>query len=299
MSRRGISVAFGDAPHALLRFSFDAGADAGAIVIACPRIAGPVFPESWCADTMAFSAVAIEIDENNGDIERAAREGYAQLLGRVRGSAHPYLIRVWNYFDAINEGEGDAERYRRFCIGRAAAVDAAFNSPPPAATGIGHPHHTGKLHLVALCSAAPGIALENPRQVPAWTYPRDYGPVAPGFSRGALAGEGEALRLLASGTASIVGHRSLHEGDAAAQTQEALLNLEALLQQGNKTSGRRFELRGCEALRVYLRDPADLAGVAAALERSGIPTSAQVFLHGDICRRELAMELEGVFAPEP
>ena len=115
----------------------------------------------------------------------------------------------------------------RHGLGRAAAVDAAFNDPPPAATGIGHAHRTGHVQLVALCAAAPAIALENPRQMPAWRYPRDYGPVSPGFSRGALLGEG--ARLLASGTASIVGHRSLHEGDVRAQTREALANLDALL----------------------------------------------------------------------
>jgi hypothetical protein len=40
--------------------------------------------------------------------------------------------------------------------------------------------------VIALCSRAPAIALENPRQTPAWQYPREYGPVSPGFSRGAL-----------------------------------------------------------------------------------------------------------------
>ncbi|MFN3368900.1 MAG: hypothetical protein ACK4ZX_05785, partial [Thermus sp.] len=49
---------------------------------------------------------------------------YRTLLAAARPGPRPYLIRVWNYLGAINAGEGDAERYRRFCVGRDAAVDA-------------------------------------------------------------------------------------------------------------------------------------------------------------------------------
>lgn len=295
MTATPLHVAFGKSADAVLRFSFDGESDA--IAVHCPRLAGPALTENWLGDASVCSTIVLSIPETDGDIETAAREGYRQLLERLRGSSHPHLIRIWNYLDAINEGEGDAERYRRFCVGRAAAIDAAAQSgPPPAATAIGHPHRSGQLHLIALCGAEPAVALENPRQMPAWAYPRDYGPVSPGFSRGALIGAGNGLRLLASGTASIVGHRSLHPGDAAAQMREALENLAALLQQAHRTSGRVFQPEQCEALRVYLRNPADLPAVAATLATSAIPQAAIVFLHGDICRRELLVELEGVFA---
>ena len=295
MTATPLHVAFGKSADAVLRFSFDGESDA--IAVHCPRLAGPALTENWLGDASVCSTIVLSIPETDGDIETAAREGYRQLLERLRDSGHPHLIRIWNYLDAINEGEGDAERYRRFCVGRAAAIDAAaLDGPPPAATAIGHPYRSGQLHLIALCGAEPALALENPRQMPAWTYPRDYGPVSPGFSRGALIGEGDNLRLLASGTASIVGHRSLHPGDAVAQMHEALENLAALLQQAHRTSGRSFQPERCEALRVYLRDPADLPAITAVLAASNIPQSAIVFLHGDICRRELLVELEGVFA---
>ena len=173
MSR--LQVGFSHAPEALLRFSFD-GSDA-ATGVACPRLAGPEMPEVWSGESADLAMVCIEVEERDGDVESAAREAYGRLLAQVRSSAHPYLIRIWNYLDAINEGEGDGERYRHFCLGRAAAVDAAFNDPPPAATGIGHAYRTGVVQVIALCSTRPAIALENPRQMPAWRYPRDYGPV--------------------------------------------------------------------------------------------------------------------------
>jgi chorismate lyase/3-hydroxybenzoate synthase len=143
------------------------------------------------------------------------------------------------------------------------------------------------------------MALENPRQTPAWSYPRDYGPVAPGFSRGALLGaDSRTPRLLASGTASIVGHISQHVGDVAEQLRESLRNLDALLAVGSERSGRVFSMRGCEALRVYLRNREDLPSMQNLIAASGLPGDRVLYLRGDVCRRELDVELEGVFAAE-
>ncbi len=229
------------------------------------------------------------------DAAPPAEAAYRRLLAAARPSAHPYLIRIWNYFGAINAGEGDDERYRRFCVGRNAAVDAMFRDPPPAATAIGAPDPSTPLSVVALCSAQPAIALENPRQTPAWQYPREYGPVPPGFSRGAVLRDGDGATLLASGTASIVGHVSLHAGDVVAQLDESLANLHVLLDEGSQRSGERFRMEGLQALRVYLRDAEALPSVQARLAAAGVPLARVAFMHGDVCRRELDVELEGVF----
>lgn len=229
------------------------------------------------------------------DVAAAAEAAYRQLLATARPSAHPYLIRIWNFLGAINVGEGDTERYRRFCVGRNAAVDAMFRDPPPAATAIGVPDAGAPLTLVALCSDRPGIALENPRQTPAWEYPREYGPVPPGFSRGAVLRDDDGALLLASGTASIVGHVSQHRGDVLAQLDESLVNLGVLLEEGQRRSGVSFDLDGLQALRVYLRSTAALDAVQSRLDALGLPLARVAFLRGDICRRELDVEIEGVF----
>ena len=312
-----LRITHGECDGALIRFAF--GADAppdDPLRVPCARLAGPADGESWWAGALSetadtcgaawahgdqYAMVALRVDEamdeRGGDIERAAEHAYQRLITCVRPSNHPYLLRIWNYFPAINEGEGDAERYRRFCVGRARGVDGAFNDPPPAATAIGASEATGAVQVIALCSRAPAIALENPRQTPAWRYPREFGPVSPGFSRGALLdADGEQPRLLASGTASIVGHVSQHVGDVGAQLRESLANLQALLDEGSARCGRQFAFEGCEALRVYLREPVDLAEARAVIEASALPADRVVYLHGDVCRRELAVELEGVFA---
>lgn len=289
-----LRVEFADVP-ADLRFVFVDGYD-DAVRVHCARLAGSPWPECWHLHD-GYRVVCVEQTESTGDIAAATSSAYAALIDRVRGSAHPHLLRIWNYLGAINAGDGDAERYRRFCIGRAAAVDATFNLQPPAATAIGHDDGVGMLQVVALCGRAPAIALENPRQTPAWNYPRQHGPVSPGFSRGALlAADGTSPRLLASGTASIVGHVSLHVGNVGEQLRESLRNLEALLAAGSKVAGRHFGLRDCEALRVYLRRADDLPQAQALIAASELPADRAVYLRGDVCRRELDVELEGVFA---
>lgn len=234
----------------------------------------------------------------DADPAAATEALYRALFAAVRPSAQPFLIRLWNFFGAINAGTGDDERYRRFCVGRDAAADAMFRDPPPAATAIGAPTADAPLSVVALCSTRPAIALENPRQTPAWQYPREHGPVAPGFSRGAVLRDEEGALLLASGTASIVGHVSLHAGDVLAQLDESLDNLQVLLEEGSRRGGECFRPEGLQALRVYLREPAALAAVEARLIGRGWPAGRIAFLQGDICRRELDIEIEGVFGAD-
>ena len=308
-----LRITHAECDGALIRFAF--GGDAAPddpLRIPCARLAGPDGGEWWWAGEISESAdtcgaawahgeqyamVALSVAEAEGDVEAAAAHAYQRLITCARPSNHPYLIRIWNYFPAINEGDGDAERYRRFCVGRARGVDGAFNDPPPAATAIGASEATGAVQVIALCSRSPAIALENPRQTPAWRYPREFGPVSPGFSRGALLdADGAQPRLLASGTASIVGHVSQHIGDVGAQLRESLANLQALLDEGSAKAGRAFSFAGCEALRVYLREPVDLAEAQLVMSASGLPSDRVVYLHGEVCRRELAVELEGVFA---
>lgn len=262
----------------------------------CTYLAGNTAAECWhMGPDYAFLALHLE---ETGDLVADTRNIYARLLAEVRASAHPFLIRIWNYFADINAGDEDAERYRQFCVGRAQAVDAEFNNPPPAATAIGAARSDG-LHVIALCSRQPAVALENPRQTPAWQYPRQYGKVSPSFSRGALLdADSEHLLLLASGTASIVGHASVHVGDVAEQCRESLHNLRALLDEGEQRSGVPFAFAQCRALRVYIRDPQQLHAVRTVFDASGIPPEHIVYLHGEVCRRELAVELEGVFATD-
>ena len=239
----------------------------------------------WSAGA-GWRFVAVEVMETPaGGIEAASEDAYRLLLDHVAGCPEPQLLRIWNYLGAINEGEGDRERYRLFCNGRARGLAANGVAAYPAATAIGHHGPRELLQVYALCGREPGNALENPRQVSAWRYPREYGPTAPSFARAMELPRGG---LAISGTAAVIGHASHHHHDVAAQADEAFANLETLLQ--------RADMRAFDAsspLKVYIRNPAEAAAVEAALARHLDPSVPRLLLQGDICRRELLVEIDG------
>ncbi|HTL15082.1 MAG TPA: pteridine-dependent deoxygenase [Thermomonas sp.] len=231
-----------------------------------------------------------------GDAADAAAEAYARLQAALAASAYPHPLRIWNYLDAITEGEGDAERYRRFCVGRARGIGRVLAPAElPAATAIGHPARTRRLQLYWLAAATPGTPLENPRQVQAWRYPRQYGPQAPGFARALLPASG-AMPLLLSGTAAVVGHASQHGDSLEAQLDEVLANLRSLVATARALRPALAAEPGpASRLKVYVRDAAALARVDALLQ-ARLPAAPRIVLHGHVCRRELAVEIDGVHA---
>jgi chorismate lyase/3-hydroxybenzoate synthase len=121
--------------------------------------------------------------------------------------------------------------------------------------------------------------------VSAYHYPRAHGPVSPSFSRAMIAPD---RTVLVSGTASIVGHASQHEGDAQAQLTETLRNLAAVTAHAGV---RRDSARRQDLLKVYVRDPTLVPMIAERL-REVHPGAAPIFFAGDICRRELLLEIE-------
>jgi hypothetical protein len=94
-----------------------------------------------------------------------------------------------------------------------------------------------------------------------------------------------------SGTASIVGHRSLHAGDVAAQTRETLANIEALLAETNRSTGGRFTPASL-ACKVYVRHPTDLPIIQAQIQAKLGTALRAMYLKADICREDLLMEIE-------
>lgn len=248
----------------------------------------------WSSDAQLLFG-AIEVEEGADGIEAAARHAYARLVAFTRGSRTPHLLRIWNYLDAITVGQGDAERYRAFCIGRAAGLGDFDARTLPAATAIGRCDGARVVQVYWLAAHAPGTPVENPRQVSAYHYPRQYGPQPPSFARAMLAADGSAMPLLLSGTAAVVGHASMHEGELLAQVDETFANFDALLHMARARCPALPPRFGAGTrLKVYVRDRADLPLVAAALDRRFGDTVPRMLLHAAICRRELAVEIDGV-----
>jgi len=237
----------------------------------------------------------IEVEEGESGIVEAAAHAYERLTGFVRDSDTPHLLRIWNYLDAITQGDGDAERYRQFCVGRARGLGAFDATQLPAATAIGRCDDARVLQIYWLSAAAPGIPVENPRQVSAYRYPRSYGPQPPSFARAMLPPTAHQAPLLLSGTASVVGHASQHADALLAQLEETFANFDALLGAARLSQPTLPASFGAGTrLKVYVRDRGDLDAVDAALQARFGDRVPRILLHAAICRRELCVEIDGV-----
>ncbi|HYG05278.1 MAG TPA: pteridine-dependent deoxygenase [Stenotrophomonas sp.] len=274
---------------------------------------GPGLAEVWRGDTPALTGRsddgiawaengtlqfgAIVIDEHPGlDIEAASALAYARMSHFIAERGYAHALRIWNYFDALTEGDGDQERYRRFCVGRVRGLGRVEEGRLPAATCIGSFGGPRQLLVYWLAARSPGLAVENPRQVSAYRYPRQYGPQSPSFARAMLPPAGSQAPLLLSGTASIVGHATAHHGNVRAQLEEILVNIEALRSEAaQRAPGLAADMDDPGTLlKVYVRDRDAVPVVAAALDERFGQRVPRVLLHAEVCRRELAVEIEGV-----
>jgi chorismate lyase/3-hydroxybenzoate synthase len=234
------------------------------------------------------------LEEEHGGLQEAAEAAYRKLVEFQRRQPQRHLLRIWNHLHAINEGDGDLERYRQFCIGRSRGLGDMKREQLPAGTAVGRRDRAGMLQVCWMAGRQPGRPVGNPRQIHAYEYPRKYGPAPPSFARAMLLPNGE---LIVSGTASIVGHESLHGGDLEAQIDETLTNLRELCRAGDRMMEKvpRVDRDDASvAVKVYLRCsdavPADriLSGFKG--------TKNLLMLEADICRKELLVEIECTWA---
>lgn len=266
---------------ALAVIAFGTPAPGALLTLPIPQLGERTMVEVWRGEPgadLTFGALSC----NDADPERAASCVFDRLIERARGAGFPHLLRVWNHVRDINLVEGGLERYRSFCRGRHDAFvrhGYTMHGDLPAASAVGMA--TGGVTTYFAASRTPAVAIENPRQVPAYDYPPQYGPRSPSFSR-ATAGAG---LVFVSGTASVVGHETEHPGDIAAQLEETLVNLEAVL----GAAGAR-ELA---VAKVYVRRAEDYPLIARRLEEA-MPRTQKMFLRADLCREDLLVEIDGV-----
>ncbi|WP_308389608.1 hypothetical protein [Acidithiobacillus sp. AMEEHan] len=234
-----------------------------------------------------------QVDTEGSGLANVTEDAYHALFSAVHFQKH-HLIRVWNHVGEINDDSAGLERYRQFNIGRQQAFVGTGRSlagaSVPAASALGA--SASALDVFALSAGLPAVAIENPRQTSAYHYPAEYGPRAPLFSRANLVDIGGGT-LFVSGTASIVGHQTRHQGDCRAQTRETLRNIQVLLDETRMQYGKIWTLSDLE-LKVYVRFRSDLPAVVEEMERViGGPVDA-LFLQADICRKDLLVEIEAV-----
>jgi chorismate lyase / 3-hydroxybenzoate synthase len=229
-------------------------------------------------------------------LKKLSEESFRRVLQTSANNGFPFVIRTWSYFGAINDGGGDEERYKQFCSGRAKALGRTWFDAEPAATVIGSPFDDGQVITHWIAAKTPGMAIDNPRQTAPRDYPKKFGKDAPQFSRAMLWRGAYRHYLLISGTASVVGHETMHHDDVTAQFGEIIRNLDALLLAAQSHTAKPLSFARDTCIRVYVRDAVDMALVQHLAKAAFGNETAMSILNGDICRRELLVEIEAVMS---
>jgi len=241
---------------------------------------------------LLFACLEFECD---ADLQKQTETVYREIFSFVSQEGYPHILRIWNHFPSINDYEHAIERYQLFCLGRLSAFQKHFGDNfqqrLPAASAIGT--KGGKFSLYFVAATEPGYYLENPRQISAYRYPGKYGPCSPSFARATLFAQENMNKLILSGTASIVGHETLHIGEPIKQLEETIRNIDGLLK--HKTVlPRQKQPAQFANVKVYIRHPDDLERIRLPVSEYFGQQTPVLYLHGDICRGDLLLEIEGV-----
>lgn len=228
------------------------------------------------------------------DLSDTAQRAYSEIFDFLQRGSYPNLLKVWNYFPEITAVESGIERYHSFCAGRHEAFvrHSRKVEGSPSACVLGS--RAGALVIYFLASRSSGVQIENPRQISAYNYPKQYGPRSPIFSRATMAFNGDSQALFISGTASIVGHVTVHPESVILQTRETLANIRAVIGQAG-AEGFKFAGFGSGiALKVYVRHAEHLGAVREIIREEFGMVRDMIVLQADICRMDLLMEIEAV-----
>ncbi|GLB31290.1 pteridine-dependent deoxygenase like protein [Lacrimispora amygdalina] len=249
------------------------------------------------SENLCFRTVTV-YDEAGGHQEKA-ENAYKQIFSELNLDLY-HVVRFWNYIPNINEKGDVQERYKEFCAGREDAFLELYHkndSVYPAATGVGTYGNDLCLCLLAVHKKAKRCNIENPNQVPAYCYPRQFGASSPKFSRAAYVEFQSEKIMLISGTASIIGTESVYMGDVVMQTNTTIDNIKILFDEKNlrKYAIDYWRIKAkLKYLKVYIRNWDDFPIIRQICENR-FEKEKIVYLQSDICRSELLVEIEGVW----
>ena len=231
------------------------------------------------------------------------------------GVGFDQVVRTWLYVNQITADTKGRQRYqelnrartdfyRDIRFGNKSRAPRAPETFYPASTGIGTSGAQVAMACLALDSQRPDVfvmPLENPQQTPACEYQPGYSPQSPKFSRAMAVVQGQFVSTLVSGTASIVNAKTCHPGDIVRQTEQTIENIERLIAPENFARhglpGAGATLKDVAKLRVYVKHPEDSEQCRKVCERL-LPRVPAIYLHADICRPNLLVEIEAVaFSP--
>ena len=229
----------------------------------------------WKNGGLAFGLAGVPLTSDT--VEASAYGLYQELFGLLEGKR---LYRIWNYAPGINVGEGDTEIYKLFSKGRSEAFREYFGDDDEASMPSGSCLGADGDQLIVLFLAGDVEPShhENPQQVPAYRYPRRYGPKSPSFARATSVKLEDAFYRFISGTAAVVGSESIGIDDVRRQLEVTCDNLEIVEKQSRVALPENAV--GVEEVlgKVYLRNAEDFTMAKDYLEQR-LPAWSKHFVY--------------------
>lgn len=239
-----------------------------------------------------------------GDCKQNSNNAFLNLQEIFESFKFPVssIVRQWNYLEDILGFDGREQRYQEFNNARTNFYGNAFDvNGYPAATGIGMNQGGIIIEFVAVQSdVCKSIPINNPSQVAAHTYSEKVlegeGCVlktTPKFERARYLELNHKKLIFISGTASILGEKTVGVGDPAVQTEVTIGNIKQLYSKPvlEGISENQINPKYGHA-RVYLKNRNDFAIIKKTF-RSHFGNLPVVYIIADICRKDLLVEIEG------
>ena len=231
----------------------------------------------------------------NENIRRQSDDIFSMIDDLMRKEGFPIenIVRQWNYIERITDFDGSDQHYQMFNNSRSEFyAKADWRLGYPAATGIGANLGGVVIDVDAVVLKNPSCAIvpiDNKLQVAAHAYSdtvlerADKTKSTPKFERAKSINFANGKKIIyVSGTAAIRGEESLTGVGIDKQTRVTMENIDQLIGDAD-----------IKMLRVYLKNPESLDDVKAILAEI-VPDIPISYMHADVCRDELLIEIEGI-----
>jgi len=268
------------------------------------------FSYTLYADSFGKSLFAFGLSLNEPQLSLTAQATASfdlmQDILEAEGFSVDDVVRQWNYIPDILktfvENDQTYQHYQQFNEIRQYYYSTFKQRKEyPAATGIGVKHGNISIDFVAVqkSETLESIGLVNPLQINAYEYHQNLliGSSAvkktPLFERAKYVGVSNNKIIYISGTASIIGEKTLGIGDVKKQTEVTLHNIQELVSIENicKTTADIDNVK-YDYLRVYVKEEDDMDIVRQCCKNFFVNVPV-LYVIADVCRDDLLVEIEG------
>lgn len=233
-----------------------------------------------------------------------------EKIGKIMKSASlpaHSILRQWNYIGQITSEENNRQNYQEFNNERARFYrNSSWENGYPAATGISMNINALIVDLIAVefYNGTRILAVDNSMQLAAHRYSesvlgKSEKKETPKFERAKLVVDESSAYCFISGTAAILGEKSVENDNIETQTRQTILLIQHLISPEN-LQFNGINLAGklkTEQLRVYVKQTEHFKKVRPIVENL-LPDVNVFYVCAPVCRDELLVEIEGIATTE-